>query len=1196
MASNIHTRYIKILEVRSPWDFLAIDCSDTSPEMVSFVQMMESMNASLNSLTEQGTMTQTPNQGEICAFLRREDNKWHRVRIDSWLEKNKGQYAWCYLIDKGVHETAPTQRLMKLSTKYTTMPSQVLHCSLWGVQPLSLKVEESYTGLKVENRPCAKWDSSASQYMRKTFDTCRKYQIDVIERDSDKLYVRLLLKTKHGTVCFNDVLVNENYALETGEDKSFVQAHHGTAKLIGSMSELESDSNGDIISNCGDMPPLVTESSNTSKLFVNPNEVKAIAHQEDDCPPLISTDALKSIKSSKESCFSPAESMDDSGMCQDNKDCPPLINELEPPVAEFFNRYLSSPDKSPSLSLSPTSLKSDTLVPQGTSHEVFSSMQKQTHSAIPIKSSLASTLPSSSSSGTLTPTSKFKQSQSPQALSFQKFLQGRGRVLSTSSTDTRPGLAAGPASVSSFNSPVKSAHSGSSNKESISNGHYSNHSDPFESDFKVTPMPGKLPQSTTLNDIVTEVQLNQEQEQKNLNVTDSKVTLSDRGDSTISPSSGTRVRFRKSGDAFMEKKSSEANKQMKPVSAKILTLLNTAAPDLRDNAVRQARGQAQGRRFLQDLRLSSGHTERYPTITRPDQPVPRPLFGVLVHGKSPPALTCDVADVQFEETVKKILENDLEVTNARSIQGIVWPAALTSRHIIGVCPPEKGKSTAYVPAVVSLLTDKTMYIDLPKGKGPLAVILVPTSKKARDVFEMITHFTDHKDIKQKRIRPLVLYAGGTEETESTQMSLISGCEILISTPASLLRMLEQEMTSFQRLGHMVLDDADILAKRFADQVDQIMQQFRLVLKNRLHQVVPSQIMMFASRWTRKLNEFRMRYTWEPIVVISSRVEASVYGGVKQVVTMSRWENRLSTFCSLLDTMVPTDKRVAAFTSDKEEAIEMWKGAKSRGVYCLLIHHELPEEVVTEARKQWLHSSHTNQLIVMVCTDQCYQDLAITNATDVIHYGLPDSKTKFGNRLACMFDYFVDRTANDEPQMETEGVSHVILTDKCAPRAEQLNEILQRCPSEHPPQLQEFLRGYREGVENDERKTLCPLLKAFGTCIAHNNQENCKDRHVVIPKHDFKTGEIDENSLPASGQVTIKVLRVVTAGRFYCHLVSHRGVDSPTSQDLRLDALRLAMDIAAFFAKSSNQVPYLPSEDPFYDGLCAFRDDKGDFFR
>ena len=49
---------------------------------------------------------------------------------------------------------------------------------------------------------------------------------------------------------------------------------------------------------------------------------------------------------------------------------------------------------------------------------------------------------------------------------------------------------------------------------------------------------------------------------------------------------------------------------------------------------------------------------------------------------------------------------------------------------------------------------------------PLALIVVPTSRKARDIFEVIKLFTDHKNIMQKRIRPLVLYAGGTEETES----------------------------------------------------------------------------------------------------------------------------------------------------------------------------------------------------------------------------------------------------------------------------------------------------------------------------------------------------------------------------------------------------------------------------------------------
>ena len=60
---------------------------------------------------------------------------------------------------------------------------------------------------------------------------------------------------------------------------------------------------------------------------------------------------------------------------------------------------------------------------------------------------------------------------------------------------------------------------------------------------------------------------------------------------------------------------------------------------------------------------------------------------------------------------------------------------------------------------------------------------------------------------------------------------------------------------------------------------------------------------------------------------------------------------------------------------------------------------------------------------------------------------------------------------------------------------------------------------------------------------------------------------------------IKILRVVTAGRFYCHLVGHRALDSTATQDLRLTYFKLAMDLASFFCKTTNQMPYLPSEDP-----------------
>lgn len=53
------------------------------------------------------------------------------------------------------------------------------------------------------------------------------------------------------------------------------------------------------------------------------------------------------------------------------------------------------------------------------------------------------------------------------------------------------------------------------------------------------------------------------------------------------------------------------------------------------------------------------------------------------------------------------------------------------------------------------------------------------------------------------------------------MELINGCQVLISTPPCLLRMLaywEGVVTDFDRLCHLVFDDADILFDKFNPQV------------------------------------------------------------------------------------------------------------------------------------------------------------------------------------------------------------------------------------------------------------------------------------------------------------------------------------------------------------------------------------------
>ncbi|CAG5130622.1 unnamed protein product, partial [Candidula unifasciata] len=177
--------------------------------------------------------------------------------------------------------------------------------------------------------------------------------------------------------------------------------------------------------------------------------------------------------------------------------------------------------------------------------------------------------------------------------------------------------------------------------------------------------------------------------------------------------------------------------------------------------------------------------------------------------------------------------------------------------------------------------------------------------------------------------------------------------------------------------------------------------------------------------------------------------------------------------------------------------------------------------------------------------------------------------------------------------EVEPVSQVILTNKCVERAQSLYELLQRCQAEYSPQLEQYLAGYRMAKENSERKDLCPFLKSFGVC---NVQNKCDHRHLMIPSRDLKTGDTACSTLPTSGEVKIKVIYVENASRYYCHLLEHRSVPDNVRTDLRFQYQRLVMEMVTFFSKESNHVPYIPSEDPFLDSVCAFRDSDGIYHR
>ena len=88
------------------------------------------------------------------------------------------------------------------------------------------------------------------------------------------------------------------------------------------------------------------------------------------------------------------------------------------------------------------------------------------------------------------------------------------------------------------------------------------------------------------------------------------------------------------------------------------------------------------------------------------------------------------------------------------------------------------------------------------------------------------------------------------------VEITNGCHILVTTPKSLLRMLDpnNNITSFERCQHLVFERADGCFEKFHDQVKEIM---KIYLK--LSNGNPTQIIVSSDEWSEAVKGFVQAY-------------------------------------------------------------------------------------------------------------------------------------------------------------------------------------------------------------------------------------------------------------------------------------------------------------------------------------------------
>ncbi len=138
---------------------------------------------------------------------------------------------------------------------------------------------------------------------------------------------------------------------------------------------------------------------------------------------------------------------------------------------------------------------------------------------------------------------------------------------------------------------------------------------------------------------------------------------------------------------------------------------------------------------------------------------------------------------------------DLKFTEPTPIQRKAIPPALEGRDVLATAQTGSGKSAAFgLPVLDTLLREQPSH-------EPRALILAPTRELAQQITEHLRHLAKHTKL---RITPV--YGGANMRTQIN--ALRRGTDVIVATPGRLIDLIQQGEAKLQRVGILVLDEAD----------------------------------------------------------------------------------------------------------------------------------------------------------------------------------------------------------------------------------------------------------------------------------------------------------------------------------------------------------------------------------------------------
>lgn len=390
-----------------------------------------------------------------------------------------------------------------------------------------------------------------------------------------------------------------------------------------------------------------------------------------------------------------------------------------------------------------------------------------------------------------------------------------------------------------------------------------------------------------------------------------------------------------------------------------------------------------------------------------------------------------------EEIIEAISYMGFETATA--VQEKVIPHILDGKDLIACAQTGTGKTAAFVLPILNKLIDK-------KDNVTDTLIIVPTRELAIQIDQQIQGLSYFISLSS-----IPIYGGGDgSEWEFQKKSLVKGADIIVATPGKLLSHLNIGYVKFDRIKHLVLDEADrMLDMGFIDDIKKII---TYLPKKR-------QTLMFSATMAPGIRKLAKSILHEPVEI--SLALSKPAEGIEQKICLL-YEGQKEKLLAHILSEKKDYNSILIFTSTKSKVNDIVSALKKNNIPAMGISSNLAQE----EREEVLRKFSTKQLRTLVATDVVSRGIDVKGINLVVNFDVPHDAEDYVHRIG--------RTA----RVKEKGEAVTFITPKEIQKFKQIEKLIEaRVPKMSiPPHIGQCPKWHHETNTKNNKKYRYPKNK------------------------------------------------------------------------------------------------------------------------